>query len=102
MFILLICGDISKIGSKSVRSRSVDNLGSAFGCANGILLLRHHNSYTQSSHVITTKFGVSAVIVPPVWHDIRLRSCFTSYTSRISIYSQPIPSEFTSQVGKVI
>ena len=51
---------------------------------------------------MTTKFGVSAVTVPPVRHDIRLRACFTSYTSRISIYSQPIPSEFTSKCGKVI
>ena len=56
----------------------------------------------QSSHVITTKIGVSAVTVPPVWHDIELRACFTSYTSRISIYSQPIPSELTSKCGKVI
>jgi len=29
----------------------------------------------QSIHVMTTKFGVSAVTVPPVWHDIRLRAC---------------------------
>jgi len=52
-----------KIRSKSVRSLSVDNLGSALGCANGFAL-----TYVipQSSHVMTTKFGVSAVTVPPV------------------------------------
>ena len=70
--------------------------------------MRKQNSFVltyvapQSSHVITTKFSVAAVVMPPVLRDIKLRARITSHTSRISIHSQPIPSELTSTSGKVI
>jgi len=60
-----------------------------------VVRLDVQSEFLQSSHVIATKIGVGAVIMPPVWHDIRLQACITLYTSRISINSQPVPSELT-------
>ena len=39
--------------------------------------------------------------MPPVLRDIKLRARITSHTSRISIHSQPIPSELTSTQSNI-
>ena len=54
----------------------------------------------QSRYFITTKFGVGAVVGPPARREIKLRACITTYTSRISNISPPIPISLLLSAAK--